>query len=190
MKVQRRRAACPGAAAGRRRAARWCPGCAPDNRRRGVVDARVPLAVDALAVAFHLELLQVRRAASVAGAGRTAAPRASPPRASSTYQTPSSAEHDAAGSSRAVPFGSARPSRVRPRATASKCSESRWRARSASPINNHRNTAPTQSQTRTCISRRDAERAQLRSRSSRMATKCWRRRRHILAAQDARADGT
>ena len=122
-------------------------GLAPDDRR-GLELHECALAIDALAVAFHLELLQVRgqplqmllvRQHRV----RVGAEHARVPDAEQ-------AEHDRQRSVRAAPCGNARPSRARRRASA-RNDRSRPPARSAgrstTTANSGRQPSP---RTRTC----------------------------------------
>ena len=64
--IDRRRSPCPGAAAGRRRAGRWCP-ARPRRSGRSRRSTGEPSTAHALAVALHLQLLEIggeaRRAA-------------------------------------------------------------------------------------------------------------------------------
>ena len=123
-------AACPGESADRTRAGRWCRA---RPRRPGRCRSRrgAPVAIDALAVALHVELLQVGGQPLQVLVVR-AAPRSVCAPRKLRYQTPSRPSVTG-GSARSAPCGSARPSRARRRATP-RSGRSRWRWRSGRPI--------------------------------------------------------
>ena len=147
-------------------------GLAPDDRRRSCTSTGVAVAIDALAVALHVELLQigrqplqvlvVRQHRVRLGAEEVGVPDAE------------QAEHDRQRSARAARCGSARPSRARRRAAA-RSGRSRRRARSAgrstTTASSGRRPSP---RTRTCSPARCRTSATSRRRWSRRRRSAWR----------------
>ena len=185
--VDRHEHACPGGAADRTRAARSCP-ARPTRSAPCRPSTGAPSSATRLAVALHVELLQVRRQARAAP-GRTAAPPASGAPRKSRYQTPSSPSAPAGSSSSGASTevlvdrrGSRRAARANRRAR----SRSSATARSPTPSSSARRPSP---RTRTCSrdrsrTPRPLRRSSRRPRSARATPP--RRRRARRASQPAR----